>query len=29
MEELVKKTKEGAYGVKGYELLLCTSMEML
>lgn len=29
MEELIKKTKEGAAGVKGYEVLLCTSMAML
>lgn len=29
MDELIKKTQEGAAGVKGYEVLLCTSMEML
>lgn len=29
MEELIKKTKEGASGVKGYEVVLVTSMDML
>lgn len=29
MEELMRKTKEGAPGVKGYEVLLVTSMDML
>jgi hypothetical protein len=29
MDELIKKTQEGAPGVKGYEVILCTSMAML
>ncbi len=26
---MIQKTKEGAAGVKGYEVILCTSMDML